>query len=160
MPNVKRKCRSPPNFKRQRRIPRQSPQYRGFPAEDFSGYASVSRNHSSPPHASKWFNSERIFQDHLWKHEPKRPRERSPPARIFSPRNVLEDADSRLRMKPDEHYEANYAERFQEYFGYGGGSKHDVSRDGQRGKNNRYEVPHPGGHLESIGNISQSSLRW
>ncbi|KAK8944856.1 hypothetical protein KSP39_PZI007661 [Platanthera zijinensis] len=156
--NVKRQSRSPPNFKAQRRMPRQrSPQHRGFPAEDFSDYASVSRNYSSPSLASKWCNSERIFQDRLWEHDELRhPRERSPPpARSFSQRNRLEDMDSRIRMKPDEYYELNYSERFQEeYCGYGRGSKHDGSRDDRRGKSNRYEVLHPEGHLESNGNMS------
>ncbi|KAK8943204.1 hypothetical protein KSP39_PZI008739 [Platanthera zijinensis] len=83
--NVKRQSRSAPIFKSQRRIPTQrSPQYHGFPAEDFFCYVSISRNYSSPSHASKWCNSEWIFQDRLWEHdEPRHPRERSP-ARSFS----------------------------------------------------------------------------
>ncbi|KAK8952382.1 hypothetical protein KSP39_PZI004297 [Platanthera zijinensis] len=62
--------------------------------------------------------------------------------------------DSRILMKPDEYYEPNYTKRFQEeYCGYGKGSKHDGSRDDKRGKNNRYEVLHPKGHLESNDNM-------
>ncbi|KAK8931164.1 hypothetical protein KSP39_PZI016207 [Platanthera zijinensis] len=96
-----------------------------------------------------------LEKDRLWEHdEPRHQRERSP-ARSFSQRNRLEDMDSRIRMKPDEYYEPNYFERFQdEYCGYGRGSKHDGSHDDQRGKNNRYEVLHPEGHLESNDNMS------
>ncbi|KAK8952188.1 hypothetical protein KSP39_PZI004244 [Platanthera zijinensis] len=117
-------------------------------------YARENRNYSSPSHASKWCNSERIFQDSLWEYdEPRHPRERSP-SRSFSQRNRLEDMDSRIRMKPDEYYEPNYSKRFQEeYCGYGRGSKHDGSRDDQRGKNNRYEVLHPEVHLENNDNM-------
>ncbi|KAK8958721.1 hypothetical protein KSP40_PGU018611 [Platanthera guangdongensis] len=123
--------------------------------KEFSGYASVSIIYSLPSHASKWCNSERIFQDRLWYHdEPKHPRERSP-AISSSQRNRLKDMDSRIRMKPDEYYEPNYSERFQEeYCGYGRGSKPDGIRDDQRGKNNMYEVLHHEGHLESNDNMS------
>ncbi|KAH0456898.1 hypothetical protein IEQ34_014805 [Dendrobium chrysotoxum] len=150
-----RQSRSPQNFKTQRRMQRQrSPQRQGILAEELASYAPPSsRSHSSPPHASRWFDSERILQGHFREHQSRCPTGRSSPARIFSQSNRLDHIDSRGRVKPDEYYQPVYSERFHEYAGYGWGSKHDSRDDGSKGRSNRYELLHSEGHLERNGNM-------
>lgn len=152
-PGVRRQSRSLSNFKTQRRMPRQrSPQRRVMPSEELPAYAPSSRSHSSPPppHASRWFDNERVLQGHLQEHQPRCPTgRRSSPARIFSQSNRLDHIDSRGKLKPDEYYQPIYSGRFHEYAGYGRGSKHGSRDNGRRGRSNRYELLHPQGRLES-----------
>lgn len=155
-PDIRRESRSPLNYRTQRRFPRpRSPQRRAIPSEELSTYAPSTRSHSSPPHASRWFDNERIFQAQLREHQPGCPTERSSPARVFSQGNRFHHIDyrGRGRAKPDEPYHPIYSGRFHEYgAGYGRGSKHDSrdrrDDDGRRGRSSRYELFHPDGHLE------------
>lgn len=153
-PDARGQSRSPPNFMSQRRIPRQRPPQRHvMPAEDLPSYVPSSRSHSSPPHASRCFGDERVLQGHLRERHPRCPIRRSSPARNFLQANRLDRIESQGRVKPDEYYQPIYSGRFHEYAGYGRGSKHDGREDGRRGQNNRREVFHPEGHLESNDNM-------
>lgn len=149
---IRRESRSPLNYRTQGRLPRlRSPQRRAIPAEKLSSYAP--RNRSSPPHASRWFDNERIFREH----QPVCSTRRNSPDRVFSQGNRLHHIDyhGRGRMKPDEPYQPIYSGRFREYdAGYGRGSKPDRrdrrdDDDGTRGRSDRYELFHSEGHLES-----------
>lgn len=155
-PDIRRESRSPLNYRTQRRLPRlRSPQRRVIPAEELSSYAPSPRSRSSPPHTSRWFDNERIFQVQLREHQPGCSTGRSSADRVFSQGNRLHHIDyrGRGRMKPDESYQPIYSGRIHEYdAGYGRGSKHDRrdrrDDDGRQGRSNRYELFHSEGHLE------------
>lgn len=150
-PDIRRESRSPLNYRNHRRLPRlRSPQRRSM-----SSYAHSPRSRSSPPHASRWFDNERIFQGQHREHQPGCLTRGSSPARVFSQGNRLHHFDyrGRGRMKLDEPYQPIYSGRFHDYAaGYGRGSKHDSrdrrDDDGRRERSNRYELFHSEGHLE------------
>ncbi|XP_020581223.1 uncharacterized protein LOC110025227 [Phalaenopsis equestris] len=128
-----------------RRIPRRrSPQHQFMHAEELSSHAPLSRSHSSPPHASRWFENERIFHDHLGEHQPRsRPPGRSPPARFFSQSNRL--------VRPDDCCQPIYSGRCYDYTDFGRGMRHDSRNDGRRGRSHRYESLDPEERLEGNG---------
>jgi len=157
-PGLRRRSRSP-NFKRSR-SPNFKPDARmGRPRAGFGehivSYASLSRNHTSPPHASRWIDGRKEATEHFRDYERRRCPERSPPARVFSRGRRFDLMDSPGRLNPDEHCRPANSGRFPEFVGFGRGSRHDGKVDDRREHGDRYEMLHSRRQYINDGNMKR-----
>jgi len=149
-PGLRRHSRSP-NFKPD---PRMGRPRAGF-GERIVSYGLLSRNHTSPPHASRWIDGGKEAPEHFREHEYRRCPGRSPPARVFSRGHRFDLMDSPGRLKPDEYCRPTNSGRFPGFVGFGRGSRHDGKGDDRREHGDRYEMLHSTRRYVNDGNMKR-----
>ncbi|KAG0452966.1 hypothetical protein HPP92_025630 [Vanilla planifolia] len=152
VPNTRRQSRSPPNFKSQRKLLRQSSDHcRTVSGEELAGYAPLCSSKSSQVVDSGLIDRKNLED----RHQHRRPSGRSSVNRWLSRSPRLDHVDSRGRMKLDDYYRPLHSERFQLYAGCDNGSKYEGCDGGRRGRSNRYDVLPPEGHFKNNGNVNR-----
>ncbi|XP_068669602.1 probable GPI-anchored adhesin-like protein PGA55 [Aristolochia californica] len=179
-PGFQRHSRSPPNFRSEARIEGgRSPQRRNSRSPNFwpeariermrsphwrpgfsehIGFVPTSRNHKSPPHASRWMDDRKDAPDHFREQDYKRSSvsERSPPPpRIFSRNQRFHVMGSLGRMKPDEYYRPIHSGRYPEFVGADRGPRHEGSDEDRRKHSDRYGMVHPIRHHDVEGDVKR-----
>lgn len=134
-PGLRQRSRSP-NFKSDTRMDRSRAHF----GERVISYASLSRNHTSPTHASRWIDGRKESLDHFRDYDYRRYPGRSSPARVFSRGHKFDLMDSPGRLKPGEYCRPTNSGRFPEFVGYGRGSRHDGKSDDRREQGDRYDM--------------------